>query len=110
MALELALNMLTGPIPAGLGKLGALEVLHLDNNALSGPVPPLGGLGNITSLLLQRNALSGPIAPQVEALICRRFSSSQSSRLCSFADQRGAGLSCAHAPCVQQQCHACGPS
>ena len=55
-------NGLTGPIPPELGDLASLEGLSLSGNALTGPVPAeLGGLANLEWLDLSSNGLTGPI-------------------------------------------------
>ncbi|CAN0293595.1 unnamed protein product, partial [Ectocarpus fasciculatus] len=47
-----------GPIPAELGKLAALERLHLQRNRLSGAIPAqLGALNSVTWLDLSHNQL-----------------------------------------------------
>jgi hypothetical protein len=62
-------NELTGPIPAELGRLGALDALFLENNQLSGPIPAeLGQLGALTWLTLDCNQLSGPIPTELGQL------------------------------------------
>ncbi|RAL45575.1 hypothetical protein DM860_009439 [Cuscuta australis] len=58
---------LCGPLPENttIGRLDALEVLHLENNFLTGPIPP--GLDllipNLKSLNLSNNGFSGPVPP-----------------------------------------------
>jgi hypothetical protein len=37
--LDLGSNRLTGGLPPGLGRNGALRELHVDNNSLAGPLP-----------------------------------------------------------------------
>ena len=59
--LRLGNKDLTGVLPAALNRLTGLEVLHLDNNQLSGPIPDLSGLTALTELDLSTNQLSGPI-------------------------------------------------
>jgi hypothetical protein len=62
-------NKLTGPIPAALGQLGALTVLALDQNELSGAIPAeLGQLRALTDLHLDQNELSGPIPAELGQL------------------------------------------
>ena len=59
-------NNLTGPIPAELGALTNLELLHLWGNNLTGPIPPeLGRLSNLDVLTLYNNNLTGPIPPEL---------------------------------------------
>ena len=58
--LELSAKSLTGRIPAALGDLDELSILHLDANALAGAVPPeLGRLKRLESLKLNDNLLTG---------------------------------------------------
>ena len=62
VALFLDDNGLTGPIPPALGDLARLEALSLSRNALTGPVPAeLGSLANLDGLDLSSNALTGPV-------------------------------------------------
>ena len=64
--LHLEDNALTGPIPPELGNLAKLTSLELWVNSLSGPIPPeLGNLAKLTSLELWVNSLSGPIPPEL---------------------------------------------
>ena len=60
MHLDLPANeLMTGPIPAELGKLARLQVLALGGNALTGPIPDaLGNLSNLRELHLGWNALT----------------------------------------------------
>jgi M6 family metalloprotease-like protein len=47
---------LAGTIPASIGDLGHLTLLHLDSESLSGPIPAiLGELGQLESLVLKGN-------------------------------------------------------
>ena len=67
--LGLSNNNLTGRIPPELGKLTALEVLHLHTNQLSGRIPPeIGQLTSLTELHLHTNQLSGRIPPEIGQL------------------------------------------
>ena len=62
--LHLYYNRLTGPIPEALGKLPALWDINLIRNALTGPIPEaLGDLPNLQWLTLADNQLTGPIPP-----------------------------------------------
>ena len=64
--LTLDRNRLTGPIPPELGNLAELSVLWLHQNHLGGPIPPeLGGLTDLTSLLLSSNSLEGRIPSEL---------------------------------------------
>ena len=63
-ALLLDDNGLTGPIPPASGDLARLETLSLSQNALTGPVPAeLGSLANLDGLDLSSNALTGRSRP-----------------------------------------------
>ena len=67
--LHLEENRLTGSIPPSLGNLTGLVRLSFWNNALSGPIPPsLGSLANLELLHLGANALSGPIPSSLGSL------------------------------------------
>ncbi len=62
--LHLYYNRLTGPIPEALSKLPALWDLNLLNNELTGSIPEaLGDLANLQWLTLTGNRLTGPIPP-----------------------------------------------
>jgi Leucine-rich repeat (LRR) protein len=53
-------NQLTGNIPPTLGLVQTLEVVRLDRNSLSGPVPPnINDLTNVNDLFLSNNRLTG---------------------------------------------------
>ncbi|VFQ75071.1 unnamed protein product [Cuscuta campestris] len=59
---------LCGSIPENttLGRLDALETLHLENNFLAGPIPwGLGLLPRLKSLNLSNNGFSGPVPPSL---------------------------------------------
>ena len=63
VTLNLAINRLTGPIPPELGRLVDLRELSLDRNALTGAVPAeLGQLSQLESLWLRENRLTGPVS------------------------------------------------
>ena len=67
--LFLTSNELTGPIPTELGQLPALEFLFLANNELTGTIPPeLRDLASLTGLNLSNNMLRGEIPPELENL------------------------------------------
>jgi hypothetical protein len=61
-ALILSKNFFTGILPAELGNLFNLEVLHLQDNLLEGKVPSeLGNLISIEYLDLTNNIVSGEV-------------------------------------------------
>lgn len=57
----LASNGLTGPLPATLNQLTALQTLNVSQNQLSGSIPSLSGLTVLRSFMAFKNQLSGPI-------------------------------------------------
>ena len=67
--LELAGRGLGGIIPAGLGRLDALEVLDLGANALTSGIPPqLGALSRLSELDISGNELGGALPPELGPL------------------------------------------
>ncbi|CAM9112492.1 unnamed protein product [Ectocarpus sp. 12 AP-2014] len=75
--LELQFNSLkgapTGRFPSALGRLTALQTLHMHNNQLGGVNPPeLGWLTALTDLGLQTNRLTGAIPPELGKLTALR--------------------------------------
>ena len=59
-------NGLTGPIPPELSNLTYLNWLSLRINEISREIPPeLGNLANLEALLLDRNRLTGQILPSL---------------------------------------------
>ncbi|KAF9587454.1 hypothetical protein IFM89_002635 [Coptis chinensis] len=63
-------NFLTGPLPAFLGNLSALQTLSVGINALSGTIPPqLGGLRNLRLLAFGSNNFSGSLPPELGSLV-----------------------------------------
>lgn len=55
-------NLLTGGIPSTLGLVKSLEVVRLDRNSLSGPVPEnLNNLTTVQELFLANNKLTGTL-------------------------------------------------
>ncbi|CAL9211819.1 putative leucine-rich repeat receptor-like serine/threonine-protein kinase At2g24130 [Musa acuminata AAA Group] len=68
--LELAGNNLRGHIPPLIGDISInLLQLHLDDNAISGPIPPnISNLVNLTYLNLSYNYLNGSIPPDLSRL------------------------------------------
>ena len=64
--LDLEDNRLTGTIPPELGGLTSLTWLNLARNQLTGPIPPeLGDLSSLTLLYLHANQLTGSIPPEL---------------------------------------------
>lgn len=67
--LDLHQNALSGPIPADLSDLVALEYLNLSGNALTGSIPSsLGSISTLHGLFLNNNALSGSIPSTLGSL------------------------------------------
>jgi gliding motility-associated-like protein len=68
--LELQNNGLTGNIPPELSTLTALQQLILSNNCLTGPIPPeLGDLTSVSLFFLDGNDLTGTIPDEICNLI-----------------------------------------
>ncbi len=66
VVLRLNDNDLTGEIPPELGNLASLEDLDLRRNLLTGEIPPeLGNLANLGFLRLNDNNLTGEIPPEL---------------------------------------------
>ena len=69
-SLRLDDNRLSGSIPPELGNLADLQVLDLGNNQLSGSIPKeLGNLADLQMLRLYNNRLSGEIPPELGNLV-----------------------------------------
>ena len=67
-------NRLSGPIPPELPRLTGLEALQLHKNQLTGPIPPeLLQLTSLEFLGLWDNQLSGPIPPELGQLTSLEF-------------------------------------
>ena len=69
--IELTLNnnKVSGMIPPEIGQLSHLQILRLNGNDLFGPIPPeLGQLGKVWFLSLSGNQLSGNIPPELGRL------------------------------------------
>jgi Leucine rich repeat N-terminal domain len=58
---DLSGGNLSGSLPANLATLKNLRYLVVDNNRLSGPLPPLDGLTKLEAVFVQHNQLTGPI-------------------------------------------------
>ncbi|KAL8459626.1 hypothetical protein ACS0TY_036933 [Phlomoides rotata] len=67
--LELDNNALSGEIPPALGRCRNLTLLNLGHNRLTGMLPPvLGNLTNLVVLSLEFNNFDGEIPPQISQL------------------------------------------
>jgi len=67
--LFLARNLLSGPFPSPLLRLGQLSGLSLGQNLLEGPIPhEIGTLTNLSSLGLDGNQFSGEIPSEIKNL------------------------------------------
>ncbi|KAL3637371.1 hypothetical protein CASFOL_018539 [Castilleja foliolosa] len=66
--LSLETNMLTGSVPAELGKLTNLVNLRLSSNTFTGKVPSFGSWTNLTMLELQASGFEGPIPSSISLL------------------------------------------
>ncbi|GJN29440.1 hypothetical protein PR202_gb17666 [Eleusine coracana subsp. coracana] len=68
--LELAGNHLGGRLPPSTGRLPrGLRQLHLEDNAITGPIHPnISGLVNLTYLNLSNNLLNGSIPPAISRM------------------------------------------
>jgi Leucine-rich repeat (LRR) protein len=65
-SLHLENNQLSGSIPPELGNLSRLWYLFMDRNQLTGSIPPeLGNLSYLANLYLNNNQLSGSIPPEL---------------------------------------------
>ncbi len=65
-SLHLENNQLSGSIPPELGNLSGLWYLFMDRNQLTGSIPPeLGNLSYLANLYLHNNQLTGSIPPQL---------------------------------------------
>ena len=65
-SLHLENNQLSGSIPPELGNLSKLWYLFMDRNQLTGSIPPeLGNLSYLTNLYLNNNQLTGSIPPEL---------------------------------------------
>ena len=67
--LSLAINNLSGALPARIGDLTELKELALNNNVLTGSIPSeIGNLTKLQELTLHVNQLSGPLPAEMSAL------------------------------------------
>lgn len=64
--LYLDTNEFTGRFPTEFGRMGGLARLKLDNNGISGSLPPaIGNLTSMTGLSLSANRLTGTLPPEL---------------------------------------------
>eukprot|EP01062_Namystynia_karyoxenos_P068151 TRINITY_DN6246_c0_g2_i1.p1 TRINITY_DN6246_c0_g2~~TRINITY_DN6246_c0_g2_i1.p1 ORF type:complete len:772 (+),score=194.74 TRINITY_DN6246_c0_g2_i1:67-2382(+) len=68
--LDLAVNRLSGEVPASIGKLTSLEKIWLNGNRLTGQLPgaALGRLRRLRSLRVYENRIEGGVPPELAAL------------------------------------------
>uniref|UniRef100_A0A8R7QXF9 non-specific serine/threonine protein kinase n=2 Tax=Triticum urartu TaxID=4572 RepID=A0A8R7QXF9_TRIUA len=68
--LELAGNGLGGRLPSFIGELSrSFRQIHLEDNAISGSIPPnISGLVNLTYLNLSNNLINGSIPPDLSRM------------------------------------------
>jgi hypothetical protein len=62
-SIVLAHNNMVGPLPSALTGLTALQVIDLDNDALTGPLPDLSGMTELSILDVHQNDIDGPMPP-----------------------------------------------
>ncbi|XP_024160928.1 probable LRR receptor-like serine/threonine-protein kinase At1g56140 isoform X2 [Rosa chinensis] len=68
--LKIDKNFFTGPLPAWIGNMSALTLLSIAINAFSGPIPKeLGNLKNLNILSFGSNNFSGTLPPELGNLI-----------------------------------------
>ncbi|KAL7171722.1 hypothetical protein ACSBR2_036394 [Camellia fascicularis] len=85
--LVLADNLISGPIPASIGRLSKLEILDLSFNQMNGSIPNgVGKLANLIELLLENNYWEGVISQnQLQGLTkLQGFSISSSNKSSIF--------------------------
>ena len=75
-------NDLSGPIPPEIGELANLERLRLNENELTGPIPPqVGDLASLTQLRMGVNQLTGRLPPELGNLAALQQMSLGANRL-----------------------------
>uniref|UniRef100_A0A0E0QAS4 non-specific serine/threonine protein kinase n=1 Tax=Oryza rufipogon TaxID=4529 RepID=A0A0E0QAS4_ORYRU len=67
---QLSGNKLSGEIPSQIGAMRNLSLLHLDNNQLTGRLPPAISHLPLVVLNVSNNSISGGIPPEIGHILC----------------------------------------
>ncbi|OAE26289.1 hypothetical protein AXG93_3040s1060 [Marchantia polymorpha subsp. ruderalis] len=84
--LNLADNRFSGSIPPSLANLTLLKTVLLQNNQLSGQLPPLNGTA-LTAFDVSNNDLSGPVPPLLQNFPAASFAGNARDELSSSAQE-----------------------